>query len=100
LNMTSADLLLSTISGFAPHVGDLFFLVINDGGTEDPTTGQFGALNGVAGTLAEGSTLNFGGAAFTLTYGANFDALAFTGGNDIALQVQSVPEPGTWAMML
>lgn len=101
VDLTGADLNLLSIG--TPAVNDVFFLLIND--STDAVTGQFGSYsnNGgstVTSTLTEGSTITIGSQPFKLTYAANFEGNSFTGGNDIALQAQAVPEPSTWAMLL
>ncbi len=98
VDVTNSDLLLSTITGYAPATNDVFYLVIKDGAAANAVTGNFAFLNGVSTTLTEGSTFTFGGQGYQITYQANFEGSSFTGGNDIALQ--AVPEPSTWAMMV
>jgi hypothetical protein len=85
----TGDLQGSLINGYAPALGTLFFLIINDGG--DPISGTF---NG----LAQGGTLSFGGRTFQVSYTGDGGSQSFTGGNDVALLV--VPEPSTWTMLL
>jgi autotransporter-associated beta strand protein len=78
----------SLINGFIPQTDDTFFILLNDG--LDSITGAFAGL-------AEGSTVDFGGATFTVTYLANGDGGAI--GNDLALVTQ-VPEPASLMLLL
>ena len=74
----------------AGAVGDLFFIVINNG---------FEGINGTFGGLPEGSLVTSGsGQVFQLTYTADADLLSFTNGNDVALM--AIPEPGSTALLL
>jgi fibronectin-binding autotransporter adhesin len=93
VTLTGGDLQLTLGTGI--EAGDIFYLIANDG--TDAITGAFSSLNGNAATLTEGSTFNFGGYDFGITYLANAGS-GFTGGNDLALQV--VPEPQTWVTLL
>jgi hypothetical protein len=87
-NAPGTTLQLNLLPGFTAPIGTVFPLILNDG--VDPVTGNF------AGRL-EGSTINIGNNAFTITYVANLDAGAI--GNDVAL-TYTVPEPGAIAMLL
>ncbi len=78
----------SLINGFAPQLNDVFYLILNDG--TDAVGGTFAGL-------AEGSTVNFSGYGWTVTYTANGDLGTF--GNDVALIAQ-VPEPGSAVTLL
>jgi hypothetical protein len=95
---SDANLELIQYTGLdAPEVGDIYWLVVNDGA--DAVSGTFGQLNGiVTSSLSEGGTFSWDGLTWQITYLANFDAESFSGGNDIALQV--VPEASTMSMVL
>jgi len=91
------NLELTLFSGLNnPLMGDIFFLISNDG--VDAISGTFNKLNGVTTTLTEGSVFAWNAQSWQITYQANFEGTSFTGGNDLA--VQAIPEPGTWAMIL
>ena len=77
---------------FAGVVGDIYYIVDNDG--IDAVVGTF---NG----LADGGTYNGpGGSEFLISYDAVTGGAFATGGNDIALQLTVVPEPGTFSALL
>jgi hypothetical protein len=79
-----------------PVLGDIFYLISND--DTDVISGVFTKLNGATTALTEGSTFNWNSLDWTITYLANFEGSAFTGGNDLAIKV--IPEPTALAMML
>ena len=84
---------LSLLGSFLMALGgpnDLFYVLLNDG--IDPITGTFSGIP--EGGVVQSSS----GQNFMLTYRADFDANAFTGGNDIALM--AIPEPGTALSLL
>ena len=95
----SGSLAGTLLSGFTANVGDLFFIILNQGG--NPVHGTF-----------EGnpSTVTFSGAGQTVTFDisytgdANANPPTFTGstGNDVVLEVEatSVPEPVSGAICL
>jgi autotransporter-associated beta strand protein len=88
VDVTGSNLTLS-LAGFAPTTsgGETFFLIRNDG--SDAVTGTFAGL-------ADGTTFTSGGYNFTISYFANAEGTpAFTGGNDVAVQVVPIPEPTT-----
>ncbi len=103
LNVTGAvslsgDLLSSIIGGFTPAVNDTFFIILNDGG------------DSVFGTFANAA--NNGNGTGTIDYGNNFRVLvnysadaatsnfAVGSGNDVAVQLLSIPEPGSLGLLL
>lgn len=95
--ITGADLQLTLAPGeFNPIVGDVLYLVINDGG--DAVTGNFTSLNGVVTNLNEGDQFTFNSLDYVITYQADFSGNSFTGGNDIA--IMAVPEPAAWIMTI
>ena len=92
LNVTGtvslAGLLSITMGSFTPAVGDLFFILANDG-TDD--------ISGVFSNAAvNGSTYSLDGQDFMISYFGNNTgggAGSFTGGNDVVLM--AVPEPAS-----
>lgn len=104
VSLSGGDLALN-IGSFTPG-SETIYLVVNSLGGTAGTTGAFnsitftgaGTASLVSGNGAEGTQLMINGAEYNLTYGANFEGSAITGGNDIALV--AVPEPITWAMLL
>jgi autotransporter-associated beta strand protein len=94
---SGADLKLTLYTGLTtPVLGDIFYLISND--DTDVISGVFTKLNGATTALTEGSTFNWNSLDWTITYLANFEGSAFTGGNDLAIKV--IPEPTALAMML
>ncbi len=87
VNVSGSNLLL-TVSGLtATNIGQNFFIVANDG--VDAITGTF---NG----LANLSTVTVGADVFVIHYMADTSTGLVINGNDIALTLTAVPEPGTW----
>ena len=86
------DALLNLTLGFAPQVGDVLFIINNDG--SDSVVGEFAGLG-------EGATLTvpFGGGTFSLliTYSADAASGSLMGGNDVALYM--IPEPATLILL-
>jgi len=81
------------LQGFATTVGDLYFILLNDG--VDPITGHFVGLN-------QGDTLTIGGFAFAISYTGDSGSRAFSTatGNDIVLRtLVAVPEPGSAGLL-
>lgn len=92
---TGANLKLTLYTNLAnPTMGDIFYLVNNDG--SDSISGVFTQLNGTATALSEGSVFTWNSQQWQITYQANFGT-SFTGGNDIA--IAAIPEPGTIALL-
>jgi autotransporter-associated beta strand protein len=90
-----SDLKLTLYSGLDnPEVGDIFYLISNDG--SDAIAGEFTTLNGTL-DLSGGSTFSWNSQDWQITYQANYDGSSFTGGNDLAIQV--VPEPAALALL-
>jgi autotransporter-associated beta strand protein len=94
LNVTGSISLAGSASiqltgAFADHIGDTFFVMLNDGA--DPVTGTFSNAPGNSITLPDGHV-------FSVNYAANGDG----GGtpNDVSLTLTAVPEPGSAAMLL
>jgi autotransporter-associated beta strand protein len=79
--LEGADLVGFLLGGFMAAPNDLFFLIINDG-TES-----------VQGQFAQGSSVNFGGQTFGISYSGDSASQSLTGGNDVVLSV--IPEPAT-----
>jgi len=67
---------------YIPQVGDLFFIMVNDGSD---------AISGTFAGLSDGALFFVGSQAFRISYFGNSAGNSFTGGNDVALQ--AVPEP-------
>ncbi|RYD80012.1 MAG: PEP-CTERM sorting domain-containing protein, partial [Verrucomicrobiaceae bacterium] len=89
LGGSTLNLLGSFLMSLNEH-GSLFYVLLNDG--IDPITGTF---NGIAeGGFVQSSS----GQNFQLTYLADFETNAFSGGNDIALM--AIPEPGAALSLL
>ncbi len=91
ISLNGATLDGTLLNGFTPVIGDLFFIVLNDG------------ADAVSGTFAQGGRIAFGGRTFDIGYTGNFVAdgsgsNAFTGGNDVVLRV--VPEPTSAVLIL
>ena len=77
---------------FAGLVGDIFYLVDNDG---------FDAVVGTFLGLSDGDTYSGpGGSEFLISYDATTGGAFDGAGNDIALQLTVVPEPGTFSALL
>lgn len=94
---TGSNLQLTIYGGLTnPQIGDIFFLVDNDGA--DAVAGVFSKLNGVTTLLTEGSEFVWNSQYWQITYEADFAGGAFTGGNDVAL-LAVVPEPATWMLV-
>lgn len=98
LNGADLDLSLLTTTGYNIGQNDVFFLIINGSGSA--INGTFGALNGVATSLTEGAQFTFNSQQYTITYQANFAGNSYTGGNDVAVMLVSVPEPGALPSLL
>jgi fibronectin-binding autotransporter adhesin len=80
---------LSLTLGFTPSVGDLFFLVRNDGSD---------SITGLLAGYAQDSVFNMAGQDWRIGYTGDFTTSAFTGGNDLV--IQAVPEPSTIGLAL
>lgn len=94
---SGANLALTLYTGLNnPVIGDLFFLINNDGA--DAVTGVFTKLNGANTTLDEGSTFSWNSQMWQITYTADYSGTSFTGGNDVAL-LAVVPEPSTLGLL-
>ena len=64
---------------------DLIFILLND--SNDAITGAYTGL-------AQGATATtYGGFNWNIYYDANSETSSFTGGNDIALRAEAIPEP-------
>ncbi|MFA6285942.1 MAG: PEP-CTERM sorting domain-containing protein [Opitutaceae bacterium] len=87
----SANLNLALANDYTPTTG---FLLVDNDTTLDSITGTFATVNG--GAFGSGNT-------FTLTnnMGTYNFALSYTGGdgNDLSLQLVSIPEPSAYAML-
>jgi fibronectin-binding autotransporter adhesin len=80
LSITGSNLVVAAGAGL--HIGDKFFIALNDGS------------DAVTGTFAQGTTVTSGADVFLINYLDNGDG----GGtaNDISLTVTGVPEPSTY----
>jgi autotransporter-associated beta strand protein len=91
LNVTGSATLggllaVSTIGGFNPTFGSLFFVLAND--SNDAISGVFSNAS------VDGNTYTLGGQQYQISYFGNHTgggAGTFTGGNDVALR--AIPEP-------
>jgi T5SS/PEP-CTERM-associated repeat protein len=84
LDLGGTTLALSLVDGYAPQIGDSFFIVTNDGG--DATQGVFGnQLTHIDGY----DFIAYAGRSFRVDY--NVDS----GNNDVMLTVVGVPEPAS-----
>lgn len=92
VTLAGAQLLGTLLNSFAASPTDLFFIIINDG------------ADAVQGTFAQGGSVTIGTQVFTVSYVGNFTGNAatdsFTGGNDVVLQLASVPEPASATLLL
>ena len=96
---SGADLRLTLGAGLTKaNIGDMFFLIANQH-TDASIAGVFTSLNGVATNLAEGSTFTWDGQDFRITYTADSGTASFSGGNDLAIQALTIPEPSTWVLL-
>lgn len=86
LTLDGATLVGNKLGGFNASMGQLYFIMVNDG--VDAVNGQF----------AQGLIFAFGSQTFDVSYVANFDGTSFTGGNDVALRL--VPEPSTALLLM
>jgi len=77
---------LTLINGYQPHVGDQFFILLNDG------------ADAISGTFTNGSTISVGPDTFAISYAANGDGGGI--GNDIRLTVTNIPEPGNLSLLV
>lgn len=89
VDITGANLNISTGTGLGFLANDLFFIVINDGA--DAVVGTF------ANIPAAGTPFTVNGVEFSISYDADSATNSLHGGNDIALVV---PEPGSAALLL
>jgi fibronectin-binding autotransporter adhesin len=89
------DLTLSL--GYSVAVNDVFIVLLNDGADGVNYGGSFGLFRYNGGDLTNNGTFGVGAYTFQIDY-----AYAGTGadGNDVALIVTAVPEPGAGLMML
>jgi fibronectin-binding autotransporter adhesin len=81
----AANLVVAASGLTAANVNQAFYIVANDGA--DPVNGAFAQT-----TITSGSDV------FSIDYTADATTGALLGGNDIALILVAVPEPGTWAV--
>jgi hypothetical protein len=80
--LADAELAGLLIGAFVPQMGDLFFIINNDG--IDPVQGQF----------LQGTSVTISGMPFAISYTGDVAANTFSGtlnGNDVVLR--AVPEP-------
>ena len=91
ISLNNANLQVSLLN-FMGVVGDIYYIVDNN--DADAVTGTFLGLN-------DGDTYTGpGGSQFLISYDAITGGAFATGGNDIALQLTVVPEPGTFSALL
>ena len=85
---TTSNLTLN-LGSFTPTLGDMFFLIANDG-TD--------AISGLLNSWAQNATFSLAGQWWQISYLGNSTASTFTGGNDLVLMA-AIPEPATWALL-
>jgi autotransporter-associated beta strand protein len=78
----AGDLQVSLLNNFSFAMGDLFFVIVNDG--NDPVVGSFANVN---------NRISVGAVEFDVFYTGDATSNQTFGGNDVVLQV--VPEPGS-----
>jgi hypothetical protein len=89
--------LLTFLDDFDPAVGDLFFLLTNDG-TDLIEASFFSMGTGSnASYIEEGRDIHLGGYILGFTPNADFETQSFSGGNDIAIKV--LPEPSSTLLL-
>lgn len=97
VDLSGANLALSTLSGYGnPVGGDVYFLIDNQ--TDQAIVGTFASLNSVSTDLSEGSTFLWNNMEWEITYLADYGTSSTSGGNDLA--IIAVPEPSTWATVV
>ena len=84
---SGASLNLTALGSGTWHLGDIYYLINNDG-----TDAISGTFNG----YAEGASFTFASQLFKVTYQADSATTSFTTGNDMALQV--IPETSAAAL--
>ncbi len=72
------------LGDFTPTIGDLFFVIANDG--SDSISGTFVGLS-------QGSVFSAAGYHWTIGYSGDSATNSFTGGNDLVLLATAIPEP-------
>lgn len=78
-----------TMLSYVPQPSEIYFLIINDGGSP---------ISGTLAGLGQGDTFSSGGYTWQLSYTGDSTGGTFTGGSDLAVQV--VPEPSAGLLML
>jgi len=97
INLTAVNLDGSFVNNFGATqvpIGDLFFIVINGGGSA--VNGAF--INATPDPLNGNPSVTIGTQVFDISYTASAVGNSFTGGNDIALM--AVPEPGALTALI
>jgi hypothetical protein len=90
INLFGTSLTVS-FTGTGAHINDVYYIV-NNLDTQD-VIGDFG--------FADNNNVDLGGGyRARISYTANFNTSFATGGNDIALQLIAIPEPGAAMAML
>ena len=91
---STANLRLTLQSGYAPTVGDIFYLITNSSSAIN--TG-FSTVNELPIT---GNQFSFNGDLWDITYSALASGGSFSGGHDVAIRIGALPEAQTSAMFL
>lgn len=95
LNGAKLNLTIGTAMYNAALAGNTFYTIIN-GGASGTGTGS-----DIFSGLAQDSTFTTStGFEFTILYAANANGTNVGSGNDVVLELDAVPEPGTYVMML
>jgi hypothetical protein len=90
INLFGTSLTVS-FQGTGAHINDVYYIVNNLG--PDDVVGDFG--------VADQGVINLGGGyTARISYDANFNTSFASGGNDIALQLLTIPEPGAAMALL
>ena len=92
---SSGKLSLSLESGYSLTVGDVLYLILSGAAP----AGSFASVNGSAITSND---FTWDGYNWEIGYDVTSGGV-FSGGDDVAIEalsIASIPEPGTWAMML
>jgi autotransporter-associated beta strand protein len=96
---SGGNLLISFQTGYSPTANDVLYLIINGANSE---SGTFGTVNGVA---IASNQFSYLGETWAISYNASdalneFSSVTAGSDTDVAIELVSVPEPGTWAAVI
>ena len=95
LNNTNLALILGTPENNIALDGNVYVIVNGEAGATGSGSDVF------AGLTASGDTFNVSdGYTFKVIYATDANGDGYQTGNDIAVELVSIPEPGTWASLL